>query len=64
MNARELITHLRSKGGTIEPAEYFLYLAAHAHEARLNDGSRLLDQTDFTTFLIEVAKELAGVSAC
>ena len=54
MTAKEAITNLRSTGAT-EPIEYFLYLADH-HEARLADGQRLNDLTDFAAWLRELAE--------
>src|SRR5882724_9003928 len=57
MTAKELIANLHFSG-SIDPAECFLYLAAHAHEARLAGGQRLLDQSDFTAWLIELAQAL------
>ena len=53
MTAAELIANLRAINAT-ELREVFLYMAAHAHEARLADGQRLVDQTDFTTWLLEL----------
>jgi hypothetical protein len=41
--------------GAKEPMEFFLYLAGHAHELRLENGSRLDDGTDFKAFLLEFA---------
>lgn len=59
MTARELVASLRA-AGPVDPAECLLYMAAHAHEFRLSGGQRLLDQIDFTSFLIEVSQALAG----
>jgi hypothetical protein len=61
MTAKDLVANLRA-GGAIDPAECLLYMAAHAHEFRLSGGQRLLDQTDFTAWLIEVSRALAGRS--
>src|SRR5882724_11699774 len=58
MTAKELLANLRSTAGTIDPAECFLYMAAHAHELRLDDGQRLNDLVDFTSWLLLVAHEL------
>lgn len=59
MTAKDLVANLRA-GGPVDPAECLLYMAAHAHEFRLEDGQRLNDQTDFTAWLIEVSRALAG----
>lgn len=59
MTAKELVAYLRA-GGPVDPAECLLYMAAHAHEFRLAGGQRLLDQLDFTSFLIEVSLALNG----
>lgn len=59
MTAKELVANLRA-AGEIDPAECFLYMAAHAHELRLEHGQRLLDQIDFTAWLIEVSRALAS----
>lgn len=53
MTAAEAIANLAR---VQEPAERFLYLAAHAHEFRLATGQRLLDGTDFKAFLVELAE--------
>ncbi len=55
MTAKELISDLRAMNA-LDPRECFLYLAAHAHEARLANGCRLLDQTDFTAWLLELSE--------
>jgi hypothetical protein len=55
MTAKEAIANLRLMGH--QPIGYvaFLYLAAHADEARLAGGERLNDATDFAAWLIELA---------
>lgn len=53
MTAREAIADLQHAK---EPVEFFLYLAAHAHELRLTNGARLNDSTDFKAFLVELAE--------
>jgi hypothetical protein len=49
------------EAGAKDPIEFFLYLAGHAHELRLENGSRLNDGSDFRQFLYEFA--LAARSA-
>lgn len=53
MTAQEAISNLRDAH---EPVEFFLYLAAHAHELRLSNGARLNDATDWKAFMVELAE--------
>jgi hypothetical protein len=53
MTAQQAVAYLRRLGPY--PHEHFLYLASHVHEARLADGSRVMDATDFAAWLIELA---------
>lgn len=53
MAAQEAISNLRDAH---EPVEFFLYLAAHAHELRLSNGARLNDGTDWKAFMVELAE--------
>lgn len=55
MTATELIRNLRSMGNLHDLKTSLLYIAVHADEVKLRDGNRLLDQSDFTAFLIELA---------
>jgi hypothetical protein len=57
MTAKEAIANLRAAGAT-DPVEYFLYLANHAHEARLGGGSRLNDSIDIAMWLAELAEAI------
>jgi hypothetical protein len=60
MTAKQAIRNLRGMGAE-SPAQYFLYLANHAHDARLLDGQRLCDATDFIVFLRELAEASSTV---
>jgi hypothetical protein len=49
MTAKELIANIRARalGAGAGPRDLFNYLADQVYEARLADGQRLLDATDF-----------------
>lgn len=57
MTAPELIAELRALGGSPDAARIFLHLAEHVYEARLANGARLLDASDFKEWLVELAEE-------
>jgi hypothetical protein len=54
MTARDLVSQFRPLS-LPSTEEFFLYLANHVYEARLSDGQRLNDATDFAMFLRELA---------
>jgi hypothetical protein len=54
MNAAEAYSNAIAAGAQ-GPIDYFLFLAGHAHELRLENGERLNDGTDFKVFLCELA---------
>jgi hypothetical protein len=61
MTARELVSQFRFRDQSLSGTEeFFLYLANHVYEARLSDGQRLNDGTDFAMFLRELADALEG----
>jgi hypothetical protein len=59
MTAKELIANIRGRalGAGASPRDLFNYLADQVYEARLADGQRLLDGTDFKAWLRELATE-------
>jgi hypothetical protein len=58
MNAKEVISSIRARalGAGAGPRDLFNYLAEQVYEARLSDGQRLLDATDFNAWLRELAE--------
>jgi hypothetical protein len=58
MIAKELIANIRGRalGAGAGPRDLFNYLADQVYEARLADGQRLLDATDFKAWLRELAE--------
>jgi hypothetical protein len=61
MTAKELIANIRARalGAGAGPRDLFNYLADQVYEARLADGQRLLDATDFKAWLRELAEAAA-----
>lgn len=59
MTAKELVSNFRAQSGpSIDLCEFFLYLANHAYELRLEEGIRIIDLTDFTSLCLELAQAL------
>ena len=59
MKSREFVAIVPSSA-LLDPAEFLLFMAARAHELRLEDGQRLCDLTDFTTCMLEISRALNG----
>ena len=59
MKSREFVAIVPSSA-LLDPAEFLLFMAARAHELRLEDGQRLNDLTDFTTCMLEISRALNG----
>jgi hypothetical protein len=57
MTAKDAVRNLRALGA-LDPVESFLYLANHLDEARLGEGQRVCDATDFAAWLAELAAEV------
>jgi hypothetical protein len=62
MTAREIISNLQALAPA-DSRDFFLYIANHVAEARLEDGQRLNDATDFIVFLQELAEATDDVFA-
>jgi hypothetical protein len=57
MTAEDLIGEIRSLG--LRDLDQALgYIADHLHECRLKTGSRILDQSDFKTWLLELGSAI------
>jgi hypothetical protein len=58
MTAKELIANIRGRalGAGAGPRDLFNYLCDQVSEARLADGRRLRDETDFKAWLRELAE--------
>lgn len=54
MTAAEAYSNAVASGAK-DPIDFFLYLAGHDNELRLENGARLNDGMDFKTFLCEFA---------
>lgn len=59
MKPREFVAIVPSSA-LLDPAEFLLFTASHAHELRTEDGRRLNDLLDVTAWMLEVSRALRG----